>query len=198
MGDEVFPGRKRLVALTGLSQWQVKQATATLVKQGLVRRRQPRFSSGKTGSNRYNLDPLWITLADIESTGGGPPTPVSGLVTERPAGVAPQPPDRGWSANATGGGPPTTEVDKEETDQAPFKERPIGPPLQAATPAIDPVRGGEAKDRPPENPIHNGAALVAAVTDDGNDSNEESDPAEYDDQWLQVKRAIAEARGAVA
>jgi hypothetical protein len=70
MGDHVHPSRHRLVRLTGLSVGQVKRATRQLVALGLLHRSQPgaRTVTGGRAANDYNLDPLWLRLADLVGT----------------------------------------------------------------------------------------------------------------------------------
>jgi hypothetical protein len=70
-GDEVFPSRQRLAQLTRLSEPSVGRATGKLARLGLIARRQGRWrDSGRRAVTRYDLDPLWRTVA--EQVSGAP------------------------------------------------------------------------------------------------------------------------------
>jgi DNA-binding transcriptional ArsR family regulator len=79
--DRVFPSRKRLSELTGLSDTTVRRTITRLADAGLITR-VPRFrdNAGQT-SNAYELDPLWDRLGSLAPESHRP-----GPESDRPGG----------------------------------------------------------------------------------------------------------------
>ncbi len=67
MGDLVFPSQERIAGLTGLSVSSTARAIKRLRSKKLVSCSRPgiRGGAGGRGHVRYDLDPLWVALANL-------------------------------------------------------------------------------------------------------------------------------------
>lgn len=169
-GDEVFPSRDRLVALTGLSRASVTRAISTLVHRGLLARWQPRYQdSGRAAPVRYQLDALWEAIEeDLRSE---PATHTEPRDEPAPTSAATQPEPRPATHRES---PPAThreprprltesrkEEDAAQEADAQRKKKPVG--IAAPTRADDQTDNFSGRNQPHLKLVAASAILAGAV-----------------------------------